>query len=213
MQRHRQQHGTRLRETRLRVAQEAARLMVGDSIQSPEHARRKAAARLGVHDHGALPDLHEIEAALREHQRLYASTDAAALRHRRQAALRAMDFLSPFEPRLTGAVLEGTADTHSSILLHLHADDVESVGLFLEGQGIPAELRQRRIQLDPSRSLDAPVWKFVAEDLVFELLVLPLNALRQPPLAKLDRRPVRRASSRQLAALMAEDDPPGDKTM
>ncbi len=66
--------------------------------------------------------------------------------------LRALDFFASFEPRLVGPVLDGTADAHSAIALHLHSDDPEAAHRFLEQHGIPAESRNRRIRLDRERA-------------------------------------------------------------
>ena len=54
--------------------------------------------------------------------------------------------------------------------------------------------------------LDAPVWLFSAEDLAFDLTVLPLQALRQAPLSGVDEKPMKRASAAQLQELLAEDE-------
>ena len=51
-----------------------------------------------------------------------------------------------------------------------------------------------------------PVWVFGAEDLAFDITVLPLHALRQAPLSSVDERPMRRASLAQLRQLLAEDE-------
>jgi hypothetical protein len=55
-------------------------------------------------------------------------------------------------------------------------------------------------------ALDCPVWLFSAEDLSFDLTVLPHDALRQAPLSNIDEKPMRRASMAQLRALLVEED-------
>lgn len=204
--RHAQQHAqTRTRERRHRLAHEAARLMAEGGIRDFHQAKLKAASRLGIHDDASLPRNREIEDALREYQRLFVGdAHAAGLRARREAALRALEFFHDFSPRLVGAVLEGTADAHSPVALHLHGDDPDAVPRFLEEHGIPAEARTRRLRLDPQRIVDAPVWLFSAEDLGFDLTVLPLQVLRQAPLSGVDERPMQRASAAQLRELLAE---------
>jgi hypothetical protein len=206
--RHAQEHAqTRTRERRHRLAHEAARLMAEGGIRDYHQAKLKAAARLGIHDDASLPRNREIEDALREYQRLFAGdAQAAGVRTRREAALRAMEFLAAFEPRLVGSVLDGTADANAPVALHLHSDDPDAVPLFLEEHGIPAEARARRLRLDPQRTLDAPVWLFSAEELTFDLAVLPLQVLRQAPLSGVDERPMQRASAAQLRALLAADE-------
>ncbi|WP_205584299.1 hypothetical protein, partial [Pseudomonas aeruginosa] len=77
------------------------------------------------------------------------------------------DFLSPFQPRLTGPVLDGTADANAPVQVQLHSDDADAVQRFLEEHRIPAEARTRRLRLDRERSGEFPVWLFSAEDLTF----------------------------------------------
>jgi hypothetical protein len=58
--------------------------------------------------------------------------------------------------------------------------------------------------MDRERSLDVPVWVFSAEELTFDLAVLPYDALRQAPLSPVDEKPMRRASVAQLRQVLAE---------
>ncbi len=204
---HAHQHAqTRTRERRHRLAHEAARLMAESGIRDYHQAKLKAAERLGIFDDASLPRNREIEEALREYQRLFQRENVDAVRQRREAALRAMEFFRAFEPRLVGPVLEGTADTRTPVALHLHADDADEVPRFLEQHGIPAEARDRRLRLDRERANDFPVWVFSAEELAFDLTVLPLDVLRQAPLSSLDEKPMRRASLAQLRELLAADE-------
>jgi hypothetical protein len=206
--RHAQEHAqTRTRERRHRLAHEAARLMAEGGIRDYHLAKLKAAERLGIHDDASLPRNREIEDALREYQRLFAGdAHAAGLQARREAALRALEFLTAFDPRLVGSVLDGTADANAAVALHLHAEDADAVPRFLEEHGIPAEARTRRLRLDPERVFDAPVWLFSAEEFTFDLTVLPAQVLRQAPLSGVDEKPMRRASASQLRALLAADE-------
>jgi len=206
--RHARQHAeTRTRERRRRLAHEAARLMAESGIRDYHQAKLKAADRLGIHDDASLPRNREIEDALREYQRLFqGESQAAGLRQRREAALRALEFFAAFDARLVGPVLEGTADRHAPVALHLYTDDADAVPRHLEQHGIPAESRARRVRLDRERLADVPVWLFSAEDLTFDLSVLPHDALRQAPLSAIDEKPMRRASATQLRALLAEEE-------
>ena len=204
---------TRTRERRHRLATEAARLMAESGIRDYHQAKLKAAERLGIHDDASLPRNREIEEALREYQRLFQG-DAATegLRLRREGALRALEFFAAFSPRLVGPVLEGTADAHAPVQLHLHDDDPDAVPRFLDEHGIPAESRSRLVRLDRNRQADIPVWLFSADELTFDLAVLPHDVLRQAPLSGVDERPMRRASAAQLRELLAEDEIAGYET-
>lgn len=207
MHRARQHAASQTRERRQRLAHEAARLMAEGGIRDYHLAKLKAASRLGIHDDASLPRNTEIEDALREYQRLFAGAGhGEQLRAKREAALRAMEFLHAFSPRLCGPVLDGTADTHSPVQLQLHTDHADAVQYFLEEHGIPAESRMRRLRLDRERTLDVPVWLFSAEGLTFDMAVLPYDALRQPPLSAVDEKPLRRASTRQLHTLLASEE-------
>lgn len=204
---HAQQHAqTRISERRRSLAHEAAKLMAEGGIRDYHQAKLKAAQRLGIFDDASLPRNREIEDALREYQRLFQRDNVAELRVRREAALRALEFFTDFEPRLVGPVLEGTADMHSAVALHLHSDDPEAVHRHLDQAGIPAESRNRRVRLDRERSDDFPVWVFSAEGLPFDLTVLPRDVLRQAPLSSIDEKPMRRASASQLRQALAEDE-------
>ena len=204
---HARQHAeTRTRERRHRLANEAARLMAEGGFRDYHQAKLKAAERLGIHDDASLPRNREIEDALREYQRLFiGGPQWQAVQVRRDASLRALEFFAPFSPRLVGPVLEGTADTNSPVHLHLHSDDADAVPRFLEEQRIPAEARTRHLRLDRERSDDFPVWLFSAEELTFDLTVLPYDTLRQAPLSGVDEKPMKRASLVQLQQLLLED--------
>jgi hypothetical protein len=196
----------RLQRNRLRVAQEAARLMSEHGIRDFHHAKLKAAERLGILDTQALPRNLEIEQALREHQRLFlADSQPQLLRERREAAVEAMRFLAAFEPRLVGAVLEGTADAHSAVCLHVYSDDPEAVVLYLREHGVPIETQVRRLRYSRDEQPEYPVLLFAADELPFDLTVLPRDALRQAPLDRADDRPMRRASLAQVEMLLDED--------
>ena len=205
---HARQHAeTRTRERRRRLAHEAARLMAESGIRDYHQAKRKAAERLGIHDDASLPRNSEIEDALREYQRLFqGDAQAAGLRARRDAALRALEFFSQFDARLVGPVLDGTADRHSPVALHVYTDDDGAVARHLDAHLIPAESRSRRIRLDRERAIDVAVWVFSAEDLTFDVAVLPADALRQAPLSAVDEKPMKRASLAQLRELIALDE-------
>jgi len=193
-----------LHERRQRLAQEAARWMVESGMQDYALAKRKAAQRLGLSDNEAgLPRNGEIQTALRDYQRLFQGrTQPAALRQRREAAVQALGFFARFSPRLTGPVLDGTADAYSPVMLHLHAEDVDEVARFLIEADIPATARMATLRLDRERSCQVPEWQFNADGIAFELKVLPLSALHQAPLSALAEKPASRATAAQVRALL-----------
>jgi len=193
-------------ELRRRIAVEAARLMSDSGIRDFAAAKRKAAERLGAFDEGSLPKNSEIEDALREHQRLFqADEHPAHLRVLRTAAREAMRFFARFEPRLVGAVLEGTADRHSAVCLHVFSDTPEEVMLLLDEQGIAYTENQRRLRTSRDVQVEFPVLQVMQDGTVFDLTILPRDAIRQAPLDRVDEKPMRRASLAALDELLANE--------
>lgn len=197
----------RLQHNRHRIAQEAARLISEHGLRDFRRAKLKAARHLGIDDDQALPRNLEIEQALREHQRLFlAESQPLALRQRREAACDAMRFFAPFRPRLVGPVLDGTADGHTAIALHLFCDDVESFTRFLDEHHIPTRQQSRRLRVTRETQAEYPVFLISADDLPFDLTVMPQDMLRQAPLDPLREQPMPRAALAAVEALLAQED-------
>ncbi len=120
------------REMRSRIAHLAARLMAVDGIDEYALAKRKAARQIGAPDTRNLPTNEEVEQALVSYQQLYqADEQKARLVHLRRSARDMMALLSQFNPHLSGPVLSGSAGKYSDIDLHLFADSVMDVEMFL----------------------------------------------------------------------------------
>ena len=194
-------------EKRRLVAAEAARLMAEDGIRDYFQAKHKAAQRLGIWDDASLPRNAEIERALREHLRVFhADSQPQILRHKRQVALDAMEFLSAWNPRLVGAVLEGTADEHSAVSLHVFADPAEVVSMHLSEHGIPYDEQSRRLRLTRECWGEFPVLLFQADGVPIDITVLPEDLIRQAPLSRIDEKPMQRASRHSLEALIRQSE-------
>jgi hypothetical protein len=191
------------------LAQEAARIMAEHGIRDFGVAKRKAAERLGVDDGSAvLPKNTEIEAALAEYQRLFgAESHAESLYAQRLAALHAMKHLREFEPRLVGTVLSGTATEHSDVQLHLFADYAESVTIKLMDEGIAYEVTQKRVRMNAERVLACPGVRFEVDDQAVEATVFPTDGIRQAPVSPVDGKPMKRANTFEVEALLDERAP------
>ncbi|MFT3790669.1 MAG: hypothetical protein QM741_06250 [Rudaea sp.] len=190
---------------RARIAFEAARLISESGMRDYAQAKRKAAAQLGVATQSVLPDNAEIEDALREYQRLFHAGDQPRrLRALREAAFEAMRFFAAFEPRLVGAVLDGTADAHSAVCLHLFSDDPDAPARHLDEHGIDYESASRRLRFDKDAEADFPVLRFAADDVAIDATVFPYDGLRQAPLDRIDGRPMQRAAAAALEKLCGE---------
>ena len=193
----------RAEDLRRALAQEAARIMAEQGIEDFLQAKRKAADRLRVNDVAVLPKNVEIEAALREHQRLFGrDLHDDTLKEQRRAALRAMRMLEGFDPRLVGSVLTGTATEHSDINLHLFADGAESVAIFLLDSGVPHQFYERRVRMDAERIVNYPALRFEAHGRTIDATVFPIDGIRQSPYSPVDGRPMKRADVRDVALLI-----------
>lgn len=196
----------RAEQLRHALAQEAARIMSEQGIDDFGLAKRKAAERLGATDIAVLPKNTEIEAALASHHRLFdGHRHSSALTELRETALRAMQLLERFQPRLVGPVLSGTASAHSEITLHVFSDHTEAVVLHLLEHNIPHHVGERRLRYEPDRLVAYPSVQFVAGDQEIEAVVFPLNGIRQSPSSPVDGRPMRRADIAELEALLANE--------
>ncbi len=124
-------------QSRVRLAQAAARLIAEHGMADWSAAKRKAARALGLPERAALPGDGEIEDALVEHQALFGGErHRAMLRTRRTEAIVWLRNLARFDARLVGAVAEGWATEHSDIRIELCADDSKAVELALIDAGV-----------------------------------------------------------------------------
>jgi hypothetical protein len=153
-----------------------------------------------------LPKNVEIEAALRQHQRLFGGdSHGHTLKEQRRIALDTMQLLAEFQPRLVGSVLTGTATEYSDINLHLFADRSESVAIKLLEIGIPHEFYERRVKMDAERSVNHPALRFDANGRTIDATVFPIDGIRQSPYSPVDGRPMKRADAREVAELIDAD--------
>nr|MBO2512495.1 hypothetical protein [Gammaproteobacteria bacterium] len=181
--------------------------MIESGIEDYGLAKRKAAERLGVKDLGALPSNAQIAASVAERQRIF---EPQAHRMRvnalRRTALSIMDLLEPFEPRLVGAVLAGTATENTPIELHTFADSPESVAAHLVDRGVMVRDCQRRYRFSAKRASLVPGYRFVHDGADVVVVTFPENGLREAPLSPVDQRPMRRAGRNEVAELMAAEE-------
>lgn len=194
----------RAENLRRAIAQEAARVMAEHGIRDFLFAKRKAAERFGVTDGGLLPRNTEIEDALAEYQRLFEGENhEQSLLAQRLAAIEVMEYLADFEPRLVGPVLAGTATEHSTVQLHVFADRAETVAIKLMDNGVPFETAEKRIKMNAERVLTQPCLQLDFSDQEIDVIVFPVDGIRQAPVSPVDGKPMRRADLADVRALVA----------
>lgn len=192
-------------ELRHLVADEAARLIYEEGMRDYRLAKLRAAENLGVRLQGsAQPTNEEVEEAIHQRIQLFdADTQPALLRHHREVALEAMDFLQAYHPYLTGAALEGTSSPYSAVTLYLSADSVEEVMFFLEDQHIPFQTHERRTRLGSKKQDYFPLLRFYVDDVEVELMVFPHDdRFAGAPISPITGKAMKRADRKKVGVLL-----------
>lgn len=179
--------------------------MAEDGIEDYAAAKRKAARQAGVPETRQLPTNEEIEAALRLHHTLYGGAEqeerVQALRSR---ALEVMRGLERFNPYLTGSVLAGTAGKYADINLQLYTEHGKDVELFLIGRGIGYRVGERRLWCgDEAQAV--PTFTIHHDGVDIEIAVLGRDHLRVPVRTTVGGKPLVRARTEAVEALLAKD--------
>ncbi len=188
-------HSDRNKDLRMRkqLAQEAARLIADEGIKDFHLAKHKAAERLHAPQTHNLPRNDEIQLALNQYQRIFkADTQPKQLQHLRQTALNAMRFFKQFEPRLVGAVLDGTANEFSEIELHLFADSTKELALFLLDAKITFEQYSQNVSMPNGETIEIPGYRLEMDNTPVLLLIFDHKGLRQAPRCPATGKPMQR---------------------
>jgi len=192
-------------QMRQRIAQLAARLMAEDGLQDFSRAKRKAARQLGAEGSQHLPDNQEIEQELRIYQELFQQEEhQERLSTLRLLAVEVMRQLAPFNPRLAGSVLSGTATRHSNVNLEVFPSSLKDVELFLLNRKIAYRSGEKLVRL--GKDLRAvPIITLPDYPAEVEVAVYGEGDLRQLPKLGLDGKSLLRAKISQVEALLAPD--------
>lgn len=197
-------HDRKLKQTRLEVAAEAARIIATEGQLNFHAAKKKAAERIGVSQRLALPSNIEVQEALQNYQRLYGGQQHSNnLEHLRQVAISVMNSLQDYSPRLVGSVLDGTAGRHSRIAMHVFCDAPEDLVVDLLDKGKHFDQEQRQIRWHDGSHKTVPVLVIEANGTEVELAVFSRIDLRQAPPSPLDGRPQHRANLYEVECLLA----------
>ncbi|AHE99354.1 hypothetical protein [Thioalkalivibrio paradoxus] len=190
--------------TRQLLAEEAARIILDEGVRDYGLAKRKAAEHLGIDARRELPANTEVESALLERSRLFATADTRReYRDRLRAAMLVMERLSEFEPRLVGPLLQGVLQPQAVINLHGFADTVEEVIIRLGDRGISCRTGERQYR-GGGAGLRVPYLGFRGpDDTQIELTVFPTDGIRQAPPSPVDGRPMRRLGLSRVRELLA----------
>jgi len=169
------------------IAQQAARMMAEDGVSDFAYAKKKAGRQVGAIENSILPSNAEIEEELKLYNALFLSEEQPEnLRELRVNALFTMQLLARFNPHLTGAVLDGTAGLMAETHIHLFADSIKEVEMFLLNQQIPFDVNEKsyRVMNDGKRDKKGdhrktvPVFTLETEKGLIKLSVFDVDDIR-----------------------------------
>ncbi len=195
------------------IAQQAARMMAEDGVSDYGYAKKKAGRQLGVMENSMLPSNTEIEEELKLYNMLYLSEEQPEnLRDLRVNALYTMQLLERFNPHLTGAVLDGTAGMLAETHIHLFADSVKDVEMFLLNQQIPFNVNEKsyRMMNDGKRDKKGdqrktvPVFTLETDKGFIKLSVFDIDDIRVATKRSTDGSNADRLNTEGVKALLAE---------
>ena len=180
---------------RKNIAHEAAKLVAQDGLEDFLLAKKKAAEQLNVNNKRLLPSNREVEVALIEYQSLFHNEkQQQTVFESRKIAYRTMLLLEEYNPLLVGSVLSGTANENSEIIIHVFSDSPEIISLYLEKNGIPISLCERRLKIEKKNHTFFTALKFIAGNINIVLIVLPHPLQRNAPIDPITQRPMKRAT-------------------
>jgi hypothetical protein len=198
-------HIRKMKQARLEVAAEAARILATEGQHNYHAAKKKAAERMGLSERLALPSNIEVKDALLTYQALYGGqAHQENIDRLRRCAAQAMQLLGDFQPRLVGSVLDGTANSHSRVALHVFIDAIETLVLFLLERGMAFDQQQRQIRWFDGGHRMVQVVVLKLQDVEVEMTVFEPLHLRQSPPSPIDGRPQRRAGLAEVEILLRE---------
>lgn len=200
-----------LQQLRQLIAQQAARMMAEDGISDFAYAKKKAGRQVGTIENNVLPSNAEIEEELKLYNALFLSDEQPEnLRALRKNALFTMQLLARFNPHLTGAVLDGTAGLGSETHIHLFADSLKDVEMFLLNQDIPFDTNEKsyRVMNDGKRDKKGdsrkkvPVFSLEMTTGVIKLSVFEVDEIRIATKRAADGSNAERADIENVKALL-----------
>jgi len=190
------------------IAFEAARLMY-DRVETEYFtAKLKAAKRLckGYVKTSGLPSNAEIRDLIQQFARIYEGESRTEnLMQMRFAALRMMNLLLRYRPRLIGSVMTGHTREGSDIDLHLFADSVDGIEEILWAEGLPYEVERKAITKHGENRIFTHV--HVHDTFDFELTVYAENLAHYAFKSSITGKTIERASIAELEQLLALEYP------
>lgn len=179
-------------------------MLAEEGAQDYAYAKRKAARQLGATDDRCLPTNAEIEQELKLHHEIFRSeAQPQHLQQLRSEAIAVMQRLERFNPHLAGAVLDGTAGRYPETEIHLFADSLKDVELYLLNASIAYQMEEKSWRFGHARRR-LPVLVLAGEHGAVRLFVFETDDLRSAPRSTSGSSAPTRASLQTVAAMVEE---------
>ncbi|CAG0981903.1 hypothetical protein MTYP_01807 [Methylophilaceae bacterium] len=206
------ENGGRQSQLRQLIAQQAARLMADEGVSDYGYAKRKAGRQLGITEDHCMPTNAEVEEEIKLFHEIYNSAgQAEALQQLRADAVIVMQMLERFNPYLTGAVLDGTAGRYAATDIHLYADSLKDVEMFLLNQQVPYETNEKTYRKNgdkkDSERKKVPVFTLEGPNGLIRLSVFDTDDERNPPKSASKGTLSNKANLRSLMTLLESSKP------
>lgn len=195
---------------RAAVAHEAARIICETGLTDYRAAKSKAAEHLPAEAGWGLPRNLEIREAVLAYQRVFGGPAfTQRLRELRETARDVMRELADFRPRLVGGVLSGAIGLEPAahdIQLHVFADAVEELDVFLINHRIEFATDAVRLQVRRGTFAEVPICEFGYRGIPVVATIFSERAGKHAPISSVDDAPIKRAALKDVEALLAQPD-------
>ena len=214
----------RIAQVRQMIAQQAARMIAEDGVSDFAYAKKKASRQLGVTDVDCLPSNAEIEEEVKLYHEIFnADEHPQALHELRKDALEVMKLLQKFNPYLTGTVLDGTAGKFAETHIHLYADSVKELEMFLLNQQIPYDVDEKTFRTSRDKRASekkggdtrkkVPLFILEGPNGLIKLSVFEMDDMRTPTRNVVNGDTASKVNIEQLKQLIAHAPTPSNKDL
>ena len=157
--------------------------MAEEGVHDFRKAKLKARDRLKLSKDVPLPANHDVQLAMNDYLLLFTPEDHIQARRLRMMdmARDAMNFFRHYKPKLVADFLSHAVSKDAIIELHLQTQSPESVAHFLHEHDIPFEQQEKQIQFGTNDSTVVPVFKLLADNQPFNLIIFTEIQARQSP--------------------------------
>ena len=161
-------------KTRMQISELAAQIIETEGIKDYLHAKKKAAARLGINSASHMPANDEIQQSIIHYQNLFYGKEEKNILHENAIkCLHALELLNGFKPYLTGAYAGYNPSITADIEIILFLDEQEKLVSCLKSRKIPWQLKTKKMKLPQQQTQEYSSYQFYAENTLIKIICLP----------------------------------------